>query len=111
MVVTATPNQASSGQLRGCSTVAIKNDRIDLMQFPSDLSAPTLLGHYYTRNAILQPPHTTRRCDVVLAATPYHASSGHLRGCRTSTIENDRIAFMLRPSLLFARASRGNRCC
>jgi hypothetical protein len=30
----------------------------------------------YFNYAILQAPHTTRRCDVVLVGTPYHASSG-----------------------------------
>ena len=61
MVLATTPNQASSGQLRGCSTSStIDNDRMALMQCPSVESAPTLMGHFYACNAILQPPHTMR---------------------------------------------------
>ena len=42
-------------------TATIEKDRTALMQCPSDLFAPTLMGHFYSLNAILQPPHTTRR--------------------------------------------------
>ena len=42
-----------------------------LMQCPSVLSAPTLMGHFYTLNAILRAPHTMRRVDVVLAVTEW----------------------------------------
>ena len=51
------------------------------MQYPSVLSAPTLMGHFYTLNATWQQPHTTRRLDVVLAATPNQALSGQSQGC------------------------------
>ena len=102
MVPAATPNQASSGHRRRCSTAAIENGRMSLMQCPSALSAPTLMGHFYVFNAILQPPHTIRRWYVVLAATPNQASSGQRRRCSTATIENDRIALMLCPSVLSA---------
>ncbi len=78
MVVAATPNQPSSGQLECCSTSTIDNDRIALIHFPSILFAPTLMGYFYTLNATWQPPHTTRRSDVVLAATPNEASSAHI---------------------------------
>ena len=70
MVLAATPNQASSGQRQACSASTIENESMALMQCPSALSAPTLMGYFYTLNAILQPPHTTRRQDMVLAATP-----------------------------------------
>ena len=69
MVLAATPNQPSSGRLRACSTSTIEIDRMALMLCPSVLSAPTLMGHFHACNAILQPPHTIRRVDVVLAAT------------------------------------------
>ena len=70
MAATPNPNQASSGQRRACSTVTIQNDRIALTQCPSSLSAPILMSHYYSLNAILQPPHTSKREVVVLAASP-----------------------------------------
>ena len=57
----ATQNQASSGQRRGCGTVAIDNESMALMRCPSVLSAPTLMGYFYSLNAILQPPHMIRR--------------------------------------------------
>ena len=81
VVLAATPNQPSSGRWRACSTVAIDIESMALMLWPSVLSAPTLMGHFYTSKAILQPPHTTRRWDVVLAATPNQPSSGQRRGC------------------------------
>ena len=61
MVLAATPIQKSSGQRRGCSTSTIDNESMALMQCPSVLSTPTLMGHYYSLNAILQPLHTMRR--------------------------------------------------
>ena len=70
----ATPNKASSGKRRSCSTATIDNDIMALMLCPSALSAPTLMVHFYSLNAILQAPTTMRRVDVVLAATPNLAS-------------------------------------
>ena len=64
------PKSTSSGLIRRCSTATIDNDIMALMLCPSALSAPTLMGHFYAYNAILQAPHTMRRVDVVLAATP-----------------------------------------
>ena len=61
MVLAAIPNKASSGLRRACSTSTIDNDSMALMQCPSVLSAPTLMGNFYAYNAILQAPHTTRR--------------------------------------------------
>ena len=61
-------NQSSSGQRRHRSTAAIDKHIIALIQCPSVPSAPTLTGHFYTLKALLQPPHTTGRKDVVLAA-------------------------------------------
>ena len=75
VVLAATPNLASSGQRRRCSTATIANESMALMQWSSVLSAPTLMCHFYTLNAILQPPHTTRRYDVVLVATLFKAYS------------------------------------
>ena len=80
------------------STSPIDNDIMALMQCPSVLSNPklqTLMGYFYAYNAILQPPHTMRRVDVVLAATPNLASSELRRRCRTATIDNDTMALML----------------
>ena len=102
MVLAVTPTQASSGQRRACSTSIIENDRIALMLCLSVLPAPTLMGYFYAYNAILRAPHTTRRVDVVLAATPNLASSGLKRACSTSTIDNDSMALMLCPSALSA---------
>ena len=56
VMLAATPNQASSGRRRRCSTSTIENDVMALMPCPSLLSAPTLMGHYYSVNAILEPP-------------------------------------------------------
>ena len=102
VVLAATPNQASSGRLRGCTTSTINNDIITLMLCPAAISAPTLMRHFYAYNAILRAPHTMRRVDVMPAATPNQASSGRLRGCTTSTINNDIITLMLCPSALSA---------
>ena len=107
MVLAATPNQHSSGLRRACSTVAFDNESMALMQCPSVLSAPTLAGHFYTLNTILQPPHTMRRCDVVLAATPNQHSSGQIRACSTSTIEIESMALMPCPSVLSAPTLMG----
>ena len=68
VVMAATPNLASSGQRRRCSTAIIDNESMALMQCPSVLSASTLMGYLYAYNAILQAPHTMRRIDVVLAS-------------------------------------------
>ena len=76
MVLAATPNQHSSGLIRRCSTTTIDNDIMALMRCPSVLSAPTLMGYLYAYNSILRAPHTMRRVDVVLTATPNLASSG-----------------------------------
>ena len=108
MVLAATPNQSSSVQRRGFSTSPIAIDIMALMPCPSVLSAPTLMGHFYAYNAILQPPHTTRRVNVVLAATPNKASSGLIRRCSTTTIDNDRIALMQCPSALSAPTLMGH---
>ena len=70
MGLAATPNQASSGQRRGCSTAAIENDSKFLMLRPSPLYTPTLMGHFHSVHAILQALHTIRRKDMGLAATP-----------------------------------------
>ena len=70
MVLAATPNQASLGQKQGCCTSNNVIESMALMPCPSVLSAPTLMGHFYSLNAILQPPLTIKRVDVVLAATP-----------------------------------------
>ena len=61
VVLAATPNQASSGLRRGCSNSTVENDGMALMLGPYTLSAPTLMGHYYSLNALLQALHTTRR--------------------------------------------------
>ena len=95
MVLAATPNQPSSGQQRGCFIAAIDNESMALMQCPSVLSAPTLMGYLYAYISILRAPHTMRRVDVVLA-TPKQASSGLRRACSTVAIEKESMAFMLR---------------
>ena len=69
VVLAATPNLASSGMILRCRTATIDKDRMALMLCPSALSVPSLMGYFYAYNAILQPPHTIRRVDVVLAAT------------------------------------------
>ena len=100
MVLAATPDLASSGLIRRCSTATIDNDIMALMLCPSAISAPTLMGYLYAYNSILQAPTTMRRVDVVLAATPNLASSGLIRSCSTSTIENESMALMQCPSAL-----------
>ena len=90
-----------------CSTATIDNDIMALMIRPSALSAPTLTGFFYAYNAVLQPPTTMRRVDVVLAATPNLASSGLRRRCSHFTIDNDSMALMLCPSALFAPTLMG----
>ena len=50
-----------SGLRRACSTSPIEIHGMALMPCPSLLSVPTLVGHFYSLNTILQPPHTTRR--------------------------------------------------
>ena len=107
MVLLASPNHASSGQRRRCSSTNIDIDHIALMQCPSVLSAPTLMGYFYSLNAILQPPHTTRRQDVVVAATLNQTSSGHRRACTTSPMAIDMMALMLCPSILSAPTLMG----
>ena len=69
VVLTTTPNQASSGLIRRCITSPIAIDIMALMLCPSVLSASTLMGYFHAYNSILQPPTTMRRVDVVLAAT------------------------------------------
>ena len=88
MVLAATPNQASLGRRRACSTSIIENESIALMQCPSVLSAPTLMGHFFAYNAILQPPHTMRRVDVVLVAPQFrhHQVADELVAPRPSLI-------------------------
>ena len=91
MVLAATPNQQSSGLLRCRSTATSNNESMALMLCPSALSAPTKMRYFYAYNAIFQAPHTMRRVDVVLAATPNQHSSGHLRAWSTLTIVNESI--------------------
>ena len=100
MVLAATPNQHSSGLIRRCSTATIDNDIMALMLCPSALPAPTLLGYLNAYKSILRAPTTTRRVDVVLAATPNQHSSGLIRRCSTATIDIDIMALMLCPSAL-----------
>ena len=76
-------------------------------QYPSVLSAPTLMGHFYTLNALLQPPHTTRRYYVVLEGTPNQPSSGQPRACRTGAFKNESMALLQCPSVLSAPTSMG----
>ena len=92
VVLAVTPNQHSSGLIRRCSTATIDIDSMALMQCPSALSAPTLMGYLYAYNSILRAPHTMRRVDVVVAATPNQHSSGLIRGCGTSNIDHIRQA-------------------
>ena len=101
-VLAATTNLTSSGQKRACSTSTMENESMALMQCPSVLSAPTLMCHFYTLNTILQPPHTMRRSDVVLAATPNLASWGQRWACSTATIKDHCIALMQCPFALYA---------
>ena len=94
VVLAATQNQTSSGQRRACSTSTIDNESMALIQCPFVLSAPTLMGHFYTPNAILRMPLTLTGVDVVLAATPNQAPSVRRRACSTSTIDNESMALM-----------------
>ena len=107
VVLAATPNHASSGLRRHCSTLSIVIDIMALMLCPSVLSAPTLMGHFYSINAILRPPHMMRRVDVVLAATPNHASTRLRRHCSTLSIAIDKMALILCPSVLSAPTLMG----
>ena len=100
VVLAATPNLASSGLIRRCSTATIDKHSMALMQCPSALSAPTLMGYLYAYNSILRAPDTTRRVDVVLAAIPNLASSGLIRRYSTATIDNESMALMPCPSVL-----------
>ena len=101
MCLAANPNLASSGRLRRCSTATIVVDIMALMLCPSALSAPTLMGYFYAYNAILQAPHTMRRVDVVLAATPNQPSSGLVR-CIFLRFENDSFSPKVSYSVIFA---------
>ena len=107
-MLAADPNQHSSGLRRACSTSTIDNESMALMQCPSVLSAPTLMGHFYSLNATLQPPHTVWRSDVVLAATPNQISSGQRRCCSISTIDKESMALMQWPSVLSAPTLMGH---
>ena len=100
VVLGATSNHASSGLIRCSSTATIDNDIMALMLCPSALSVPTLMGYLHAYNAILRSPHTMRRVDVVLAATPNLASSGLRRRSSTAIIDIDMMALMLCPSAL-----------
>ena len=108
VVLVAIPNQDSSGLRIRFSTATIDNDVIALMQCPSLLSAPTLMGYFHAYNAILRAPHTRRRVDVVLADTSTKASSGLRRRCSTSPIAIDIMALMLCPPLLSAPTLMGH---
>ena len=61
MELAATPNLASSGQRQGCSIVATENDPMALMLCLFSISTLTLMGHYYSLNALLQVLHTIRK--------------------------------------------------
>ena len=98
---------AATHDEEGSSSTTIDKDSMALMLCPSALSAPTLMGYFYAYNAILQPPHTMRRVDVVLAATPNLASSGLIRCCSTVAIDNCIMALMLCPSALSVPTSMG----
>ena len=110
VVLAATSNDASSGLRRCSSTATIDIDMMALMLCPSALSVPTLMGYLHAYNAILQSPHTMRKVDVVLAASPNQHSSGHRRGCITSTIDNESMALMQCPSVLPAPTLMGHFC-
>ena len=91
-----------------CSNATIAIDIMALMLRPSALSVPTLMGYLHAYNAILRAPHTMRRVDVVLAATPNDASSGLRRRSSTATIDIDIMALMLCPSALSVPTSMGH---
>ena len=107
VVLAATPKLLSSGLIRRFSTATIDNDSMALMQCPSALSAPTLMGYLYAYNSILQPPTTMRRVDVVPAATPKLLSSGLIRRCSIAIIDNDSMALMQCPYALSAPTLMG----
>ena len=107
MVLVATPNLASSGPRRRCSTATIAIDIMALMPCPSSLSAPTLMGYLHAYNSILQAQHTTWRVDVVLAATPQQASSRLIPRYSNATIDNDIMVLMLCLSALSAPTIMG----
>ena len=107
VVLAATPNQVSSGLLRCESTSTSEYNSMAMMLCPSALSLPTLMGYFYAYNAILQAPHTMRRVDVVLAATPNQHSSGLLGRCSTITSDNESMALMPCPSSLSAPTLMG----
>ena len=100
MVLAATPNQASSGLRRACSTSTIEIETMALMQCPSVLSAPTLMSHFYAYNAILKVLHTIKKENGVLAVNTNQSSSGQRRACSTSTIDIESMALMQCPSSL-----------
>ena len=106
-MLAATPNHTSSGLIPQCSTATIDHDIITLMLRPSALSVPTLMGYFYALSDILRAPHTMRRVDVVLVATPNLASSGLIRRCSTATIDNESMALMQCPSALSAPTLMG----
>ena len=108
VVLAATPNQVSSGHRRCCSSSTIDKESMALMQCPSVLSAPTLMGHFYSLKATLQPPHKIWRSAVVLAATPNQVSSGRRRCCSSSTIDKESMALMQCPSVLSAPSLMGH---
>ena len=85
----------------------LENDSFAPKKQPQILSEPIFKGHFYTLNALLHLPHTMTRVDVVLAVTPNLASSGLLRRCSTSTIDNDSMALMLCPSAVSAPTLMG----
>ena len=94
-MLAATPNQHSSGLRRRCSTCPIENYRIALMQCPSVLSAPTSMDHFYSLNAILQPPHTIRRYDIVLATISNQASFSLRRSFSMQLqVQNGRVEYI-----------------
>ena len=107
-MMAATSQKTSSGLRRACGTSPIAFDIMALMLCHSALSAPTLMGHFYTSKAKLQPPTTMRRVDVVLAATPNLTSSGLRRGCSTSIIYKHTMALMQCPSVLSAPTLKGH---
>ena len=103
--------KSSSGLRRCCSSSTIDEESMALMQCPSGLSAPTLMGHFYSLKATLQPPHLSWRSDVVLAATPNQASSGQRRGyVATSSIDKESMPLIQCPSVLSAPTLMGHFC-
>ena len=107
MVLAATPNQHSSGQRRACSTSTIEIESMALMQCPSVLSAPTLMGHFYSLK--LYCSRHTRLGGKMWCWRPpqINTSSGQRRACSTSTIEIESMALMQCPSVLSAPTCNG----